>query len=221
MKYFNQIFLKFRIVAIVILVACSFLTKAQPLVFKPQSDSGFTFFNTIFKAATGAPAYFKTELSREQILRDSLLNYAKSLLGRPYRSGGKNPRGFDCSGFTGHVFASLGMKLPASSPAQSVFGEKINKNEAKKGDLAFFGWKGKRGRFFVNHAAIVISNPGEPLKIIHSASGKGIVVTNIKNSKYWSKTFLFTSTVLHKFSKISNWLAGNEELKQGNTGPLL
>jgi cell wall-associated NlpC family hydrolase len=126
--------------------------------------------------------------------RTDVIRFAMKYLGRPYRSAGKTPAGFDCSGFTGFIFSKFGYKLPSHSGSQAMVGEKVSIKEAQKGDLAFFGWKTKRG-VLVNHAAIVASNPGEPLKIIHSASGKGIVVTSINQSNYWKKMLLFVRRV--------------------------
>ncbi len=132
--------------------------------------------------------------SQPELWRNNLIKFARKYIGKPYRSAGKTPAGFDCSGFTGFIFSKFGLRLPSHSGSQALIGEKISVQEAQKGDLAFFGWKTKKG-VTVNHAAIVASNPGEPLKIIHSASGKGIVVTSINQSKYWKKMLLFVRRV--------------------------
>jgi cell wall-associated NlpC family hydrolase len=130
-------------------------------------------------------------------LREQIATTARKYLGIRYRSSGKSPRtGFDCSGFTGYVFRKLGIPLKASSPAQASEGKKIDRFSARAGDLAFFGRKYQRGRFLVNHAAIVISNPGEPLSIIHSASRRGIVITRVMEDAYWRNSLLFVKTVL-------------------------
>lgn len=130
-------------------------------------------------------------------LREQIAETARKYLGIRYRSSGKNPRtGFDCSGFTGYVFRKLGIPLKASSPAQASEGKKIDRFFARTGDLAFFGRKGRRGRFLVNHAAIVISNPGEPLAIIHAASRRGIVITRVMEDAYWRNSLLFVKSVL-------------------------
>lgn len=137
------------------------------------------------------------ELLEMESLRQQIKEYSMNFIGRPYRSSGKNPAsGFDCSGFTGFVFRNFGLKLKASSTEQAKDGQKVKKCEAKTGDLAFFGRKDSKGRFFVNHAAIVISKPGEPLAIIHSASNKGIVITKVEESRYWRNALLFVKTVL-------------------------
>jgi cell wall-associated NlpC family hydrolase len=130
-------------------------------------------------------------------IREEIIQFAMNYLGIRYRSSGKSPKiGFDCSGFTGFIFKNFGMKLKASSPAQAMEGRKVPVSEAKEGDLAFFGKKGKKGKVYVNHAAIVISKPGEPLAIIHSASNKGIVITKVNESNYWRNALLFVRNVL-------------------------
>jgi cell wall-associated NlpC family hydrolase len=133
----------------------------------------------------------------DQSLRQEIYEYATRFLGRPYRSSGKNPKsGFDCSGFTGFIFRNFGLQLKSSSQAQATEGERIKVDHAQTGDLAFFGRKGRKGRCYVNHAAIVISQPGEPLAIIHSASRKGIVITRVNESQYWKKSLLFVKRVI-------------------------
>ena len=52
-----------------------------------------------------------------------LLIEARKHLSTPYRAGGKDPRGFDCSGFVGHCyFNTLGIKTPASSSEFNKYG---------------------------------------------------------------------------------------------------
>ncbi len=133
----------------------------------------------------------------EEVLRTRIQNFAFRFIGRPYRSSGKSPAtGFDCSGFTGYIYRNFGLRLKASSIAQASEGKRISVKEATVGDLAFFGRRGRRGKTVVNHAAIVISKPGEPLAIIHSASNKGIVITRVEESRYWKNSLLFVRNVL-------------------------
>lgn len=130
-------------------------------------------------------------------LRLQIQDFALRYLGRPYRSSGKNPAtGFDCSGFTGYVFRKFGVRLKSSSGAQATEGKRIPVSEARPGDLAFFARRGRRGRFRVYHSAIVISSPGQPLEIVHSASGKGIVTTRLDKSRYWRNALLCVRRVL-------------------------
>src|SRR5262249_18815204 len=43
---------------------------------------------------------------------NALVDTALALQGAPYRNGGGDPTGFDCSGFTQYVFARYGLALP-------------------------------------------------------------------------------------------------------------
>ena len=59
---------------------------------------------------------------------------------------------------------------------------KVKKKNVEKGDLVFFD-----NGSGVSHVGIVISEKGEPLKMIHSSSSKGIIITDVSKSEYWSK----------------------------------
>lgn len=60
-----------------------------------------------------------------------IIDYAKNYLGRPYRSGAKGPRAFDCSGFTSFVFRNFDISLSPSSRDQYTQGEQINLSEVR------------------------------------------------------------------------------------------
>jgi len=66
---------------------------------------------------------------------------ALGFLDAPYVRGGVSPTGFDCSGFTRHVFESAtGARLPrrALDQAQSAGLPEIARNALQPGDLVFF-----------------------------------------------------------------------------------
>ncbi len=68
----------------------------------------------------------------------TVLAIAARYAGTPYRYGGTTPAGFDCSGFTGYVFAQVGIDLPRTSSAQRAATRRISRSEAMPGDLVFF-----------------------------------------------------------------------------------
>ena len=75
-------------------------------------------------------------------LASELVLSAMNFLGVPYRMGGNSKEGgFDCSGFTRHVFEnSLGLILPRRAAEQANMPGmlQVNQAELKPGDLVFF-----------------------------------------------------------------------------------
>lgn len=114
--------------------------------------------------------------------RDEIIMTAKKQLGTPYVWAGSSPGGFDCSGFTSYVMAQNGKNLPRRAVDQYNSSNKIKEKNAQKGDLIFFD-----NGSGISHVGIVISDPGEPLTMIHSSSSKGIIITDITKSDYWMK----------------------------------
>jgi hypothetical protein len=200
---------KVSVFAVVVMLMYPVFSYAQALVSKPTNSQNVVAASTSVsvKSIWLNPLVWynplddslRTVAMRQESsdIRNQIQNFAFRFLGRPYRSSGKKPAtGFDCSGFTGFIFRNFGMKLKSSSVAQATEGRLVSVKEAKVGDLAFFGRKGRKGKVWVNHAAIVISKPGQPLAIIHSASNKGIVVTKVSESRYWKNSLLFVRNVL-------------------------
>ena len=115
-------------------------------------------------------------------LRDQILITAKKQLGTPYVWAGSSPDGFDCSGFTSYVMSKNGSKLPRRAVDQYNDAPKVKAKNAQKGDLVFFD-----NGSGVSHVGIVVSEKGSPLMMIHSSSSKGVIVTDVTKSAYWTK----------------------------------
>ena len=112
----------------------------------------------------------------------AMVRYAQKLIGKPYEYGGKDPRGFDCSGFTFYVMKAFDIHLPPVSSRQAELGDKITKEEVKPGDLVFFK---RTSGDKVFHVAMVSEKNGNSLYVIHSTS-RGVVTDEIYSSKFWS-----------------------------------
>jgi len=123
--------------------------------------------------------------------RDRLVTYASRFLYRPYRYGGQDPSGFDCSGFTSFIFNNYGLGIPRTSKAQSKEGKRVAIDKVEPGDLMFFGSKNK-----VSHVAMVYSRENNKLKIIHATSSSGIIITHYTDSDYWIDRFLFAKDIV-------------------------
>jgi hypothetical protein len=71
-------------------------------------------------------------------LRGKIVLLAKSLAGLPYRYGGHEIDGFDCSGFVYYVYDSFGIKLPRTAKKQAMLKEKIKLKRAQPADILVF-----------------------------------------------------------------------------------
>src|SRR5450631_2999034 len=68
----------------------------------------------------------------------ALVGTALALRGAPYRNGGSDPNGFDCSGFTKYVFSRYGLSLPREVREQYRVGQSVKAEELAPGDILFF-----------------------------------------------------------------------------------
>ena len=133
--------------------------------------------------------------TKEDRLRAEIVDYAREFIGTKYRYAGKDPKGFDCSGFTWYVFRKFDIELSASSRLQAEQGKPLRSiSDARPGDLVFFS-KGEKGRGKINHVGLVVSNDGEGLKVIHSTS-RGVIIDSVYESSYWRTRVLEARTVL-------------------------
>ncbi len=114
---------------------------------------------------------------------DSLINYAMSLMGSPYVYGGTDEAGFDCSGFTSHVYQAFGVPVTRSSTTQSEDGVEIDRAEAQPGDLLIFTGTNPDKRE-PGHVGIVISEPGDTISFVHSSSNGGVKVSQVEGTGY-------------------------------------
>jgi cell wall-associated NlpC family hydrolase len=129
-------------------------------------------------------AFFGYGNGKAQAENSALVNKAVEYIGTPYKSGGTDPKtGFDSSGFVQHVFKqALNAEIPRTISAQWELGEKVARNALQAGDVIFFS---KSGSTALTHVAIYMGND----KIIHTTFSKGVQVTFLEKSSYWSSTY--------------------------------
>ena len=103
---------------------------------------------------------------------DRLIQFARQQLGSPYTYAGITPEGgFDCSGFLMYVYAHVGVPVPHSTALLIDTGRGIAREQAQPGDMVIFTGTATTSTT-PGHAGIVISEPGEPLRFIHSSSAR-------------------------------------------------
>lgn len=126
---------------------------------------------------------------------DIVMN-AMGLIGTPYRRGGTSPeRGFDCSGFVGHVFRrARGVSLPRS--AREVYAMKepsalsVARDALATGDLVFFriGRLGRR----IDHVGIYLGDG----RMVHAPASGGEVRIDSLALPYWQRHYAGARRIL-------------------------
>ncbi|MEQ1735242.1 MAG: NlpC/P60 family protein [Rhodoglobus sp.] len=96
---------------------------------------------------------------------NQVVEVAKQYQGVPYRFGGADPSGFDCSGFTMYVYAQFGVALPHSASRQGSGGTAISPADALPGDLVFMDGGGHNGIYLGNGMMIDAPKPGTTVNI--------------------------------------------------------
>jgi cell wall-associated NlpC family hydrolase len=111
-----------------------------------------------------------------------LVGTALALRGTPYRNGGADLEGFDCSGFVHYVFAQHGLGMPRTVAEQYEVGRKIDSRDLQPGDLVFFRTAGDDA----SHVGIALGDGA----FVHAPSSNGVVRVEMISAKYWMSRFV-------------------------------
>jgi probable lipoprotein NlpC len=128
-------------------------------------------------ARSPAPSYNRPANSANT---PEVVQIARTYTGTPYRSGGNDKSGIDCSGLICQVYSEMGVKVPRISWQQSEFGQEVGKiDDIKPGDWLFFVPEaGKEG--YVSHAGIVTDvRSREEIIFIHASTSRGVREDNL------------------------------------------
>lgn len=105
---------------------------------------------------------------------DTVVSYAKSMVGGAYVWGGSQFGATDCSGLVMLSFAQVGINLPHYAASQALYGTTVSYNNMKKGDVIFFGGASISS---IYHVAIYIGDG----KMVHAQNtATGIVISNVE-----------------------------------------
>lgn len=112
----------------------------------------------------------------------ALSGTALSLRGIPYRLGGDDPSGFDCSGFVQYVYQQHGVPMPREVREQFRVGRRIDRDRLEPGDLVFFSTVAPGA----SHVGIMIGGD----QFIHAPSERGVVRVENLSSQYWASRYI-------------------------------
>jgi cell wall-associated NlpC family hydrolase len=114
---------------------------------------------------------------------------ALSLRGAPYKNGGNDPAGFDCSGFVKYVFGQNGVAVPRTVSEQFHAGRQVpDTTQLEPGDLVFFATAGNGA----THVGIAIGGD----EFVHAPSSSGEVRVERMSGPYWATRFVGARRVL-------------------------
>jgi cell wall-associated NlpC family hydrolase len=112
------------------------------------------------------------------------VDFAASLIGRPYVWGAEGPHSFDCSGLTQYVYQKFGVDLPRRAISQSQVGDRVGRRW-QRGDLLFFSTD--PGDSLVTHVGIYEGNG----VMIDASKRHGRVRRDNIRDDYWVDRLLF------------------------------
>lgn len=121
-------------------------------------------------------------VNKDDIKNGRLYNFIELWTGVPYKFGGLDKDGVDCSGFTLLLEQQVyGINLPRITYQQVSVIKRKYEDELKEGDLVFFDFDGKQ----FSHVGVYLQNG----YIVHASSTKGVIVVPLHGAiyKYFSR----------------------------------
>ncbi|MBS1651609.1 MAG: C40 family peptidase [Bacteroidetes bacterium] len=123
----------------------------------------------------------KLNINEHEIKKSKLYSFIDAWYGVPYKYGGCQKTGVDCSCFTQNLFKEVYTKNIART-AGDVYKQckKIKGDSYEEGDLLFFKTDGKT----ISHVGVYLKNG----KFVHSSTSKGVMISDL-NENYYKKCF--------------------------------
>jgi probable lipoprotein NlpC len=116
-------------------------------------------------------------IGKNDIQNGRLYNFIELWTGTPYKFGGQDKDGIDCSGLVQLLEQQVyNINLPRITYQQVAVIKRKYEEELKEGDLVFFDFDGKQ----FSHVGVYLQNG----YIVHASSTKGVIVVPLHGSMY-------------------------------------
>ena len=110
-----------------------------------------------------------------------LKNAYQQYKGTPYKYGGTDQQGFDCSGFINRIYLdAFNLDLPRTTDELARAGKPIRRDQLQAGDIIIFKTSIKQ-----LHAGIYTENGS----FIHASTSKGVIRSSL-NNPYWHQRYI-------------------------------
>ncbi|HXC19891.1 MAG TPA: C40 family peptidase [Steroidobacteraceae bacterium] len=119
--------------------------------------------------------------------RTLMVDGATAMLGQPYRFGGAEPGGFDCSGLVFYAAAAAGVRVPRTAAEQLGLGVAVRRADLQVGDLIFMRLAHKE-----LHVAIALDHK----RFVHAPSRGGYVRIDSLAAPPYSQGFFTARRVI-------------------------
>ena len=132
----------------------------------------------------------KMGLSNKEVRDSKLYSFISDWYGTPYKYGGCEKTGVDCSCFTINLFEKVyGKKMPRTAGEIYKECDKLKIEKAEEGDLIFF----KINSNSITHVGVYLRDN----KFVHASTTRGVLVNSLTET-YYQKYFYSAGKLKNK-----------------------
>jgi murein DD-endopeptidase / murein LD-carboxypeptidase len=160
---------------------------------KEKKDKDLT-DDTVTKANREAEQKLKLKYAEilgvndRQLQNIALIKFVDEWQGVPYKYGGGNKSGVDCSNFTSLLYENVFSKKIIGNSAQlAELTAPVKESNYKEGDLLFFKIKGDK----ISHVGVYLINN----KFVHATTSKGVMINDLSET-YYKKYFIKAGRII-------------------------
>ncbi|QKJ30640.1 C40 family peptidase [Mucilaginibacter mali] len=131
------------------------------------------------------------QVDKSEIQNGRLYAFIDQWMGVPYKFGGQDKDGVDCSGLTQLLEQEVyNVNIPRTTAKQVTSIKRKYEDELQEGDLVFFDFDGKQ----FSHVGVYLQNG----YVVHASSKRGVIVVRLRDPsmyKYFSRGGSVVATV--------------------------
>ncbi len=137
----------------------------------------------VVRTPSSAPPAAGEPLERRSLesAGEKLASVATALIGTPYRYGGDDPQGFDCSGLVFYAHDRIGVQVPRTTAEQLRAARRVARDSLAPGDLVFFRGRARK----VDHVGIYAGGG----RFIHAPRSGNVVTYGYLADPYYRAHF--------------------------------